>query len=494
MMTGTLKSQIDRIWDAFWSGGISNPMEVIEQMTYLLFIKRLDEEQTRREKKAVRTKGEVEDPIFNKRQQKLRWSKFKELGEPAELYRVISEDVFPFIKTLGGHGGESAYARHMKDARFTIPTPALLAKVVDMIDDVPMDDRDTKGDLYEYMLGKIASAGQNGQFRTPRHIIKLMVDMMAPTPEDTICDPACGTAGFLVAAAEYLRDHHGDAIYKTKASARRFNADTFHGFDFDSTMLRVGAMNMLLHGIEQPSIENRDSLSEGHAGVAGQYSLILANPPFAGSLDYESTAKDLQQIVKTKKTELLFLALFLRLLKPGGRAAVIVPDGVLFGSSKAHKELRRMLVEDQRLDGIVSMPSGVFRPYAGVSTAILLFTKTDSGGTDKVWFYDMQADGYSLDDKRNPLASDKHDNNNLPDVLSRWNNREAEAKRERTEQSFLVPKAEIVENGYDLSINRYKQVVHEAVEHAPSAQLIAELKALEAQIADGLDELEGMLS
>lgn len=494
MMTGTLKSQIDRIWDAFWSGGISNPMEVIEQMTYLLFIKRLDEEQTRREKKAARTKSEVEDPIFNKRQQKLRWSKFKELGDPAELYRVVSEDVFPFIKTLGGHGGESAYARHMKDARFTIPTPALLAKVVDMIDDVPMDDRDTKGDLYEYMLGKIASAGQNGQFRTPRHIIKLMVDMMAPTPEDTICDPACGTAGFLVAAAEYLRDHHGVAIYKDRKSAKRFNADTFHGFDFDSTMLRVGAMNMLLHGIEQPSIENRDSLSEGHAGVAGQYSLILANPPFAGSLDYESTAKDLLQIVKTKKTELLFLALFLRLLKPGGRAAVIVPDGVLFGSSKAHKELRRMLVEDQRLDGIVSMPSGVFRPYAGVSTAILLFTKTDSGGTDNVWFYDMQADGYSLDDKRNPLAPDKHDSNNLPDILIRWHHRKAEAKRERTEQSFLVPKAEIVGNGYDLSINRYKQVVHEAVEHDPPKKIIAELKALEAEIAAGVAELEGMLS
>jgi type I restriction enzyme M protein len=463
-------------------------------MTYLLFIKRLDEEQKRREKKAARSNVEVEDPIFNKRQQKLRWEKLIGLGNPAELYRVVSDEVFPFIKALGGHGTESAYARHMKDARFTIPTPALLAKVMDMINDVSMDDRDTKGDLYEYMLGKIASAGQNGQFRTPRHIIKLMVDMMAPRPDDVICDPACGTAGFLVAAAEYLQQHHGDAIYKTKASARRFNADTFHGFDFDSTMLRVGAMNMLLHGIEQPSIENRDSLSEGHAGVAGQYSLILANPPFAGSLDYESTAKDLLQIVKTKKTELLFLALFLRLLKPGGRAAVIVPDGVLFGSSKAHKELRRMLVEDQRLDGIVSMPSGVFRPYAGVSTAILLFTKTDSGGTDNVWFYDMQADGYSLDDKRNPLAPDKHDSNNLPDILNRWHHRKAEAKRERTEQSFLVPKAEIVGNGYDLSINRYKQVVHEAVEHDPPKKIIAELKALEAEIAAGVAELEGMLS
>ncbi|MEN4953686.1 class I SAM-dependent DNA methyltransferase [Stenotrophomonas sp. TWI819] len=493
MITGNLKSQIDRIWDAFWSGGISNPMEVIEQMTYLLFIKRLDEEQTRRERQAARTRKDVEDPIFNKRQQKLRWSKFKELGDPAELYRVIADEVFPFIKALGGHGAESAYARHMKDARFTIPSPALLAKVVDMIDDVPMEDRDTKGDLYEYMLGKIASAGTNGQFRTPRHIIKLMVEMMAPTADDVICDPACGTAGFLVAAAEYLQQHHREAIYKDRKAARHFNQDTFHGFDFDSTMLRVGAMNMLLHGIEQPSIENRDSLSEGHAKVAEQYSLILANPPFAGSLDYESTAKDLLQIVKTKKTELLFLALFLRLLKPGGRAAVIVPDGVLFGSSKAHKELRRMLVEEQRLDGIVSMPSGVFRPYAGVSTAILLFTRTDSGGTDNVWFYDMRADGYSLDDKRNPLDVDKHEQNNLPDVFNRWKDRKAEVTRLRTDQSFLVPKTEIAGHGYDLSINRYKKVVHEVMQCDEPHQIMAELKSLEADIMRGMEELEGML-
>ena len=493
MITGTIKTQVDSIWNAFWSGGISNPMEVIEQMTYLLFIKRLDELQTVKEKKANRTKQPVEAPIFNSRQQKLRWSKFKSLGDPAAMYTLVADEVFPFIKTLGGDKGDSTYAAHMKDARFTIPTPALLAKVVDMLDAIPMDDRDTKGDLYEYMLGKIASAGQNGQFRTPRHIIKLMVEMMAPKPADTICDPACGTAGFLVAAAEYLDTHHRDEIYKDRKSAKRFNHDTFHGFDFDSTMLRVGSMNMLLHGVENPAIENRDSLSEGHAGVAGQFSLILANPPFAGSLDYESTAKDLQQIVKTKKTELLFLALFLRLLKPGGRAAVIVPDGVLFGSSNAHKALRRMLVEEQKLDGIVSMPSGVFRPYAGVSTAILLFTKTDSGGTDNVWFYDMQADGYSLDDKRNPLDAAKHEANNLPDILNRWQNRKGEAKRKRTEQSFLVPKAEIAGNDYDLSINRYKEVVHEAVEYDSPKKIIAELKALEAEIVRGMGELEGML-
>ncbi|WP_394005055.1 N-6 DNA methylase [Luteimonas sp. WGS1318] len=493
MITGTIKSQVDAIWNAFWSGGISNPMEVIEQMTYLLFIKRLDELHTVREKKANRLKRPIEHPVFAPDQQHLRWSVFRQLGDPATLYSTIADEVFPFIKTMGGERGDSTYAAHMKDARFTIPSAALLAKVVDMLDAIPMDDRDTKGDLYEYMLGKIASAGQNGQFRTPRHIIQLMVEMMAPTPADTICDPACGTAGFLVAAAEYLDTHHRDGIYKDADAAKRFNHDTFHGFDFDSTMLRVGSMNMLLHGVENPAIENRDSLSEGHAGVAGQFSLILANPPFAGSLDYESTAKDLQQIVKTKKTELLFLALFLRLLKPGGRAAVIVPDGVLFGSSKAHKSLRRMLVEEQKLDGIVSMPSGVFRPYAGVSTAILLFTKTDSGGTDDVWFYDMQADGFSLDDKRNPLTNDRHASNNLPDVLQRWQHRDEESARGRTEQSFLVPKAEIASNDYDLSINRYKEVVHEQLDYDPPTKILAELRALEAEIMQGMEELEGML-
>jgi len=384
----------------------------------------------------------------------------------------------------------------MKDARFTIPSAALLAKVVDMLDAVPMDDRDTKGDVYEYMLGKIAAAGQNGQFRTPRHIIRLMVEVMAPKPSDTICDPACGTAGYLVAASEYLYQHYRSEVYASAESARRFNHDTFHGFDFDSTMLRIGSMNMLLHGVENPAIENRDSLSEGHAGVEGQFSLVLANPPFAGSLDYESCAKDLLAVVKTKKTELLFLALFLRLLKPGGRAAVIVPDGVLFGSSNAHKSLRRALVEDHKLDAIVSMPSGVFKPYAGVSTAILMFTKTNSGGTDNVWFYSMQADGWSLDDKRTPLSAkngDVHAVNNLPDILDRWRNLGGETGRARTAQSFLVPKAEIADNSYDLSINRYKEIVYEEVKYDPPEKILGELRALETEIVRGMDELEAML-
>jgi type I restriction enzyme M protein len=377
----------------------------------------------------------------------------------------------------------------MKDATFMMPTPRVLANVVDQLDDIDMADRDTKGDLYEYMLGKIASAGQNGQFRSPRHIIKLMVEMIAPTPKDVFCDPACGTCGFHVAVAEYLVNHYSDAIYKDAASRRRFNEDTFHGYDFDSTMLRIGSMNMLLHGVENPDIRYKDSLAQSDEDDSEKYSLILANPPFAGSLDYESTAKDLLQIVKTKKTELLFMALFLRLLQTGGRAAIIVPDGVLFGSSNAHKQLRKALVEEQKLDAIVSMPSGVFKPYAGVSTAILFFTKTNSGGTDHVWFYDMQADGYSLDDKRSPQP----DKSDLPDILKRWQNRAAETKRARTDQSFLVPKADIAANDYDLSLNRYKEVVHEAVEHDSPKEILTRLAKLEDEIAKGRKELEGLL-
>lgn len=321
-----------------------------------------------------------------------------------------------------------------------------------------------------------------------------MVEMVAPSPKDEICDPACGTAGFLVAAAEYLDQHHRNDIYSDDTLRARYNGPMFHGFDFDSTMLRVATMNMLLHGVEQPDIANRDSLSEDHGGVTEQFTLLLANPPFAGSLDYETTAKDLLAVVKTKKTELLFVALFLRLLKPGGRAAVIVPDGVLFGSSNAHKSLRQLIVEEQKLDAIISMPSGVFKPYAGVSTAILFFTKTNSGGTDQVWFYDMQADGYSLDDKRTPLDPTKHSQNNLPDILTRWRNRDAEAERKRTDQSFLVPKAEIAANDYDLSINRYKEIVYDTVAYDPPAVILAELEALEAEIQAGMAELRRMLA
>ena len=511
MVTGTLKSQVDKVWDAFWSGGIANPLQVIEQITYLLFLRRLDELQTLAEAKAATTKKPVERPIFadgkdqrGRAYQDLRWSRFRHF-EPKEMYEVMGDHVFPFLRSLGGEG--SNYGQHMKDATFIIPTPALLSKVVDLIAEIPMADRDTKGDVYEYMLSKIASAGQNGQFRTPRHIIRLMVEMTAPTPTDVICDPACGTAGFLIAAGEYLREHHPKMLQDEKPRSH-FHERMFHGFDFDSTMLRIGSMNMLLHGVENPDIAYRDSLAEGTTGDDDRYSLVLANPPFAGSLDYETTSKALLSVVKTKKTELLFLALFIKLLKPGGRAAVIVPEGVLFGSSNAHKSLRKMLIEDQKLDGVVSLPSGVFRPYAGVSTAILLFTKTNSGGTDHVWFYEMKADGWSLDDKRTallaedklgpvphtPLTVEEHAKNNLPDALARWGKRDRdELKRTRAERSFCVPKADIVMQGYDLSLNRYKEVIHEEVEHKPPLTILAELAELEDEIRHGIAELEAML-
>jgi type I restriction enzyme M protein len=511
MITGAIKSQIDQVWNAFWSGGISNPLEVIEQITYLLFLRRLDDLHTLEENKAARLKEPITRRVFpigtdgigkngGRAYEDLRWSRFKDFA-PAEMYEVVGEHVFPFLRTLGGD--DSTYAQHMKDARFTIPTPALLAKVVDLLDNVPMEDRDTKGDLYEYMLGKIASAGQNGQFRTPRHIIQLMVELLAPQPADVICDPACGTAGFLVAAGEYLRDRHPGILLDKKKRAH-FHERMFHGFDFDNTMLRIGSMNMLLHGVENPDIRYRDSLAQDHAADEEAYTIVLANPPFAGSLDYENTAKDLLSIVKTKKTELLFLALFLRLLKPGGRAAVIVPDGVLFGSSKAHKELRRMLVEEQKLDAVVKLPSGVFKPYAGVSTAILFFTKTNSGGTDFVWFYDVEADGWSLDDKRTALLSedklgpvpqsaltaDEQAKNNLPDVVARWTVRSgAERERARTAQSFCVTKAGIAGQEYDLSLNRYREVVHEEVEYRRPQDILAELSALETDISRLMGEL-----
>lgn len=491
MLTGEIRNQIDRIWDTFWSGGISNPLEVIEQLTYLLFIKRLDELHTLRENMANRLSRPLTDPIFAPDQELLRWSRFKNLA-PETMYQVIAGQVFPFMKGMGGE--QSAFAAHMKDARFTLPPEkaGLLARAVDMLDHIPMEDRDTKGDLYEYMLSKLATAGQNGQFRTPRHIIKMMVEMVAPRPQDVICDPACGTAGFLVACDEFLRQQHPE-IFTDAGLRHHYETGMFHGFDFDSTMLRVAAMNMMLHGIEQPDIENRDSLAQDHSGVTEAYSLVLANPPFAGSLDYEAVAKDLLDVVKTKKTELLFLALFLRLLKPGGRAAVIVPDGVLFGSSNAHRVLRELLVERQKLDAVISMPSGVFKPYAGVSTAVLFFTRTDSGGTDTVWFYDMQADGFSLDDKRTPLNGG-HAANNIPDIVARWRNRAAEAARPRTAQSFLVPKAEIAANGYDLSINRYKEIVYAEVAYEPPLVILDELAVLEAEIQQGMAELRAMLS
>ncbi|WP_371776972.1 N-6 DNA methylase [Streptomyces sp. NBC_01438] len=505
MITGELKSKIDQLWNTFWSGGISNPLEVIEQITYLMFIRRLDILEQAKENKANRTGRPVENPIYADETKPLRWSAF--INEsPENMLSRVRDEVFPSLRTLGGE--DSTYAHHMKDARFMITTSNLLTKAVDMINGIDMGDKDTKGDLYEYMLGKIATAGQNGQFRTPRHIIQLIVEMMAPQPGDEICDPACGTAGFLVASAEYVERTHREALFEP-SQRQHFNESMFHGFDFDRTMLRIGSMNMLLHSVENPDIRYRDSLAQSAAGEADRYSLILANPPFAGSLDYDATAADLQKVVKTKKTELLFLALFLRLLKPGGRAAVIVPEGVLFGSSKAHKDLRKLLVEGHKLDAVVKLPGGVFKPYAGVSTAVLFFTKTNSGGTDNVWFYEVTADGWSLDDKRAPLLpedklgplvgdvtlnEDEHAKNNLPDVLARWRRRNgSEQDRARTEQSFCIPKDVIAAEGYDLSLNRYKEIVHEEIEHRAPKEIIDDLARIEADIEQAMTELKGML-
>lgn len=483
MITGELKSKVDKLWDAFWSGGISNPLEIIEQITYLLFIRRLDELHTREEKKANRLGRKIENAIFpsGEEGQRLRWSRFKNLS-PQEMFDAVSIKVFPFIKDLRSEVEHSTYSHHMKDARFTIPTPGLLSKVVELVDEIPMEDRDTKGDVYEYMLGKIASAGQNGQFRTPRHIIKMIIELVSPKPTDLICDPACGTAGFLVAASEYLQSAYPE-IRTDKSLIKHFHEKMFNGFDFDKTMLRIASMNMLLHGVENPHIIYKDSLSEEHASEEEHYTLILANPPFAGSLDSESCANDLLQIVRTKKTELLFVALFLRLLKPGGRAAVIVPDGVLFGSSNAHKALRKHLIEHHKLEAVIAMPGGVFKPYSGVSTAVLIFTKTNSGGTKNVWFYDMKADGYSLDDRRLRLDLDNHNDNNIPDIIERWKKINSETQRTKREQSFFVSAQEIAGQNYSLSIKKYQEFVKEK-------STFISPKVLVKQFSDNFAEIE----
>jgi type I restriction enzyme M protein len=493
VITGELKSKVDRVWDAFWSGGISNGLTVIEQITYLLFVRRLDELHTAREKKANLLKKPIEEPIFldKDEEQRLRWSRFKDLGQPEKMYELFRDKVFPFIKeTLpkrSSNGNESAYARFMKDAVFVIPTPSLFARVVDMLNDIPMEDRDTKGDLYEYLLSKIASAGTNGQFRTPRHIIKLMVDLMQPTADDIVNDPACGTCGFLVEVGEYLRREHPE-IFHDEKKKKHFNNKLFSGTDFDASMLRIGAMNMVLHGVENPNIDRIDALSEAGKNIRNAYTLILANPPFTGSLNYDEVASDLLALSKTKKTELLFVSLFLQQLKPGGRCACIVPDGVMFGASKVHAQIREQLVEGHKLEGIISMPSGVFKPYAGVSTAIIIFTKTNSGGTDNVWFYDMQADGFSLDDKRDIISE-----NDIPDILEKCAKRNPKKDIDRNQKFFFVPKSEIVENKYDLSINRYRHIEHEEVIFESPLIILDHLDALEGNIQKDLNELRGLL-
>ncbi|MEG0597904.1 MAG: class I SAM-dependent DNA methyltransferase [Oscillospiraceae bacterium] len=498
MITGELKNRIDSLWDVFAAGGLVNPLDVIEQVTYLMFIHDLDDSDNLRAKESAML-GLPYQSIFSSEVQigerevdgqQLKWSVFRDF--PAgKMYSVMQEMVFPFIKNLHGDKN-SAYSKYMDDAIFKLPTPLLLSKVVDSLDDIytqmsAMKESDVRGDMYEYLLSKIASAGLNGQFRTPRHIIKMMVALMQPSPDDTICDPACGTSGFLVAAGEYLKERCKEEIFFNKQKKDHYMNHMFHGYDMDRTMLRIGAMNMMTHGVDNPFIEYRDSLSDQNPDRE-KYSLILANPPFKGSLDADIVSTDLLKVCKTKKTELLFLALFLKMLKVGGRCACIVPDGVLFGSSTAHKAIRKELIEDNRLEAVISMPSGVFKPYAGVSTGILIFTKTGHGGTENVWFYDMTADGMSLDDKRSPVAE-----NDIPDIIQRFGNLDCEKERARTDKSFFVSKAEIVENGYDLSLNKYKKIEYVPVEYAPTSEILADLQELETEITKGLKELKELV-
>ena len=510
MITGAIKNKVDKIWTDIWAGGITNPLTVIEQLTYLMFIRSLDEKEM--ENEAFEAEGGIEmDKIFPQSEagQSMRWSKFKN-NDPRDIYAIMSQRIFPAIKSLkNGHlpdfneQGEmleiqsdddnatqenTAFARYMEDAMFLIPTPQVLQKIITGLDDLyehDIADLDMQGDLYEYMLGKLATAGQNGQFRTPKHIREMMVELLQPTPDDTICDPACGTAGFLVSAAEYIRRHYEDTM--TSEQWEHFAGGAFNGFDTDRTMLRISAMNLMLHSISNPDIDYKDSVSKQNE-ISDRYTMCLANPPFKGTVDAESINDNLKAVTNTKKTELLFLALFLRMLKKGGQCACIVPDGVLFGSSKAHKSIREELVENHQLRAVISMPSGVFKPYAGVSTAVLVFTKTGAGGTDKVWFYDMKADGFSLDDKRSEISE-----NDIPDIIERFHHLEKETDHERTEQSFFVPKQEIVDNGYDLSINKYKKTEYVAVEYPPTSEILDKLDKLEEEIAAGLKELRGML-
>lgn len=498
MITGELKNKIDSLWEIFWTGGLTNPLDVIEQITYLMFIRDLDDSDNLRAKEAAMLGLPYKSIFADEVQigdrkidgQQLKWSVFHDFPA-AKMYTVVQEWVFPFIKNLHGDKN-SAYSKYMDDAIFKLPTPLMLSKVVDSLDEIYQmmsgnQSADVRGDVYEYLLAKIASAGVNGQFRTPRHIIKMMVELMDPKADEVICDPACGTSGFLVAAGEYLKEKRKEEIFFNKQKKDHYMNHMFFGYDMDRTMLRIGAMNMMTHGVDNPYIEYRDSLSDQNPDK-DKYTLILANPPFKGSLDADTVSTDLLKVCKTKKTELLFLTLFLRMLRVGGRCACIVPDGVLFGSSTAHKAIRKEIIDGNRLEAVISMPSGVFKPYAGVSTAILIFTKTGHGGTDNVWFYDMQADGMSLDDKRSPVAE-----NDIPDIISRFKNLDAEKERKRTDKSFFVPKEEIAANDYDLSINKYKQTEYVAVEYPSTQEIMTELRKLESEIKTSMEELEAML-
>lgn len=515
MIIGVIKNKIDKIWTDIWAGGLTMPFKVIEQITYLMFIRSLDQKEIKNEKKAAAfkmrgIKGKVE-MIFPESEsgQSMRWSKLKD-ADPEVIFKTLRVKVFPAIKEMKygripdvdetgevipipddptkDNGMQSAFTKFMKDALFELPTAEVVTKVITGLEDLYQHDiqeLDMQGDLYEYMLGKAASSGTNGQFRTPKQIRDMMVALIDPNPDDIICDPACGTAGFLISAAEHIRAKYGDKM--TDKQWSNFNSTMFSGFDTDMTMLRISAMNLMLHSITHPTIDYKNSVSEKN-DIDSEYTVCLANPPFKGTVDAETISTSLKAVTNTKKTELLFLALFLRMLKKGGRCACIVPDGVLFGSSKAHQAMRKELIENHTLQAVISMPSGVFKPYAGVSTAVLVFIKTGMGGTDNVWFYDMQADGFSLDDKRSEVKE-----NDIPDIIARFHNLEGEKERARTEKSFFVQKQEIVDNGYDLSINKYKKVEYVAEEYPPTSEILASLKARQVEIDNGLVELERML-
>jgi type I restriction enzyme M protein len=503
MLAPELRTKIDRIWDLFWSGGIANPLTAIEQISYLIFMKRLDEADLKRKQDAEWLNKPYRS-IFTGHED-CRWSHWKHF-EAGEMIQQVRDKAFPFIKNLegGANGGASAFAEQMKDAVFIIPKPSLLVEAVEVLDSLKIAEQniDTQGDIYEYLLSELRTSGKNGQFRTPRHIIKMMVALIGPKLGQTVCDPACGTGGFLIGAYQHLLKTHtspekitveedgtehglvGDRITDPKVW-EFLNQHTFFGFDFDSTMLRIAAMNMVLHGIEHPNIRYMDSLSRNFQEEE-RYDIVLANPPFKGSIDKGDIHEALTRSVKTTKTELLFVEQITRLLVNGGRAAVIVPDGVLFGSSKAHRAVREHLIEKCQLEAVLSMPSGVFKPYAGVSTAVLVFTK--GGETDHVWFYDIQADGFSLDDKR-----DRIEDNDIPDVLKRWKKKNPKKDTDRTAKAFFVPVKEILDNKYDLSINRYKEIKYEEVEYDPPKEILKKLRSLEAEINRNLDDLDEML-
>ncbi len=503
MITGEIKNRIDQIWDTFFVAGITNPITVLEQMTYIFFMKMLDDKQLQEEENARDWDAEVKNPTFPDGQlwvnpeavsdeekkgipyENLRWHVFKNFGSD-NMFRLVRQSVFEFIKHIGT-GEESAYSRYMKSAIFLIPNARTLSKIVDGVDALDMNNRDAMGDVYEYILGKMAASGTNGQFRTPRHIIRMIVEMMDPKPQDYICDPAMGSAGFLVEAVKYIKERYHEEFFVSERMDH-IKTSLINGFDTDQTMLRIGAMNLLLHDISSPNLAWRDSLSEQNEDKSC-YTLVMANPPFAGSLDKGNINKNILAYANTTKTELLFLIQFVRSLEVGGRCASIVPDGVLFGTSKAHIAIRQEIVDRQQLRAVISMPSGVFKPYAGVSTAVLVFTKTNSGGTDKVWFYDMKADGFSLDDKRSPIGD-----NDIPDVISRFHNLKAEASRSRKEQSFFVPVEEIRQNNYDLSINKYKEIEREKVEYEPVQDILTRLEKTESDYLKGYSELYKMLN